>query len=121
MPRPSSSDLDNIDPSAGKAINEKIHHDLNPEQQHGGLSHNKGQPKRPPHATATGGGGPAATFLTNCAKEHGESLQCIERNYQNRSACEDFFQAYKLCRKEENEKVRAANNSTKNGNSGWFW
>ncbi|KAG7342688.1 haloacid dehalogenase-like hydrolase [Nitzschia inconspicua] len=54
MPRPSSSDLDNIDPSAGKAINDKIHHDLNPEQQHGGLSHNKGQPKRPPHATATG-------------------------------------------------------------------
>lgn len=118
MPRPTSSEIDNIDRTTGKAIKDKIHSDLNPERH--GLSHNKGQPKKPPHATAATGGG-AATFLTNCAREHGESLKCIERNYQNRAACEDFFQAYKQCRKEENEKGRAAANSNGSSSGGWFW
>jgi hypothetical protein len=105
-----------IDPETGKQIKDKIQSDLNP---HSGLTHNKGKPKKAPHAQKDG---TAAHFLTNCSKEHRDSLQCIERNYQNRAACDPFFQAYKNCRREENEKVRAENQKQSGGSSGgWFW
>jgi hypothetical protein len=137
MPRPSTDDIINniIDPTTGKAIHEKILHDLNPERRgsssDGSAVHNFGQPRRPPHASSSSDGTATTTttntatkattaFLTHCAKEHGESLQCIERNYQNRSACEEFFQAYKQCRKNERKDQEDAAN--KNKNSGWwFW
>ncbi len=127
--RASPLGISEIDPTAGRAVREKIHRDLNPgggpaegEESDGG--HNRGQPRPPPHAKEGGSsaGSSAATFLTACAKEHSDSLQCIERNYQNRSACEPFFQAYKDCRREENEarKAKAAGGGNGTG-GGWFW
>jgi hypothetical protein len=111
--------VDDIDPVAGKTIKDKIRNDLNPGA---GLSHNKGRPKQAPYAS-TEKDDPrdqAATFLTNCARENRASLDCIERNYQNRAACNEFFQAYKDCRKAENEQRKTANAG--DGNSGgWFW
>lgn len=86
-------------------IKEKIRRDINPGS---GLSHNKGQPKQAPYAKQKS---TSAKFLTNCSAEHAESLKCIERNYQNRGACEPFFQAYKACRRDENEKRKEANAS----------
>ena len=103
-----------LDPSKEEA-KKKIERDLN---GGAGLKHNHGQPKRAPHAPQ--GTRTTAKFLTNCVKEHSDSLQCIERNYQNRAACDPFFQAYKQCRKEENDQRKNAN-AAKSGNTGWFW
>ena len=111
--------IKDIDPATGKAIKEKIRSDMNPG---GGLKHNSGKPKEAPYASNKNADprDKAATFLTNCAKENRASLQCIERNYQNRAACNEFFEAYKACRREENEQRRAANASA-SSSSGWFW
>lgn len=95
---------------------ERIHRDLN---ERAGLTHNYGQPKRAPHAGQEHQGHTTAKFLTNCAEEHSNSLECIERNYQNRSACEPFFQAYKACRKLENQK-RLDDNAKKAQQNGSF-
>ena len=93
----------------------RVHRDLNERAE---LTHNYGQPKRAPYATQEHHGHTTAKFLTNCSKEHMDSLQCIERNYQNRSACEPFFQAYKACRKEENQQ-RLDENEKKAQNGGF--
>lgn len=87
----------------GEEIKEKIANDINPGA---GLKHNKGKPKKAPYAAQES---TTARFLTNCAKEHKESLQCIEQNYTNRAVCQPFFDAYKLCRAGENEQRKAAN------------
>lgn len=113
MPPTSSND-----PSLSEEEKQKIQRDLN---ERAGLKHNFGQPKRAPHAGADHPGQTTAKFLTNCATEHANSLQCIERNYQNRSACEPFFQAYKACRKEENDKRLEANAARSQNGSGWFF
>lgn len=95
---------------------QKIHNDLNALSD---MKHNSGQPKKLP---VTKAGEPVAKFLTKCAKEHGESLKCIEQNYQNRSACTPYFEAYKACRKEENELRKQANAAASaGGKGGWFW
>jgi hypothetical protein len=99
----------------GEEVKKKIQRDLNPGS---GLSHNKGQPKKAPYAANDPS---AATFATNCAAEHKGSLQCIERNYSNRSACQPFFDAYKQCRAGENEKRKAANAGPEGESQGWFW
>lgn len=113
---------DDIDPVIGKAIKNKIRNDLNPGDE---LTHNKGKQKQATYASTKKDDShyKAATFLTNCARENRASLDCIERNYQNRAACNEFFQAYKDCRKEENEQRKMANaKAYDNGNSGgWFW
>ena len=113
-----SNSIDNV---TGQAIKDKIRNDLNPGA---GLTHNNGRPKEAPYAsTENNQRNRAATFLTNCAKENRASLACIERNYQNRAACSEFFQAYKDCRKEENEQRKAANAKTygDSKSGGWFW
>jgi cytochrome c oxidase assembly protein subunit 23 len=107
-----------IDPITGKLIKDKISNDLNPGA---GLTHNKGRPKPAPYSSDQDDRPPyqqAATFLTKCSKENSASLNCIERNYQNRAACNDFFQEYKDCRKKENDDRKAANAGS---SSGWFW
>jgi hypothetical protein len=93
----------------GEEIKKKIQRDINPGS---GLDHNQGKPKQAPHAA---GASATATFFTSCSVEHSDSLKCIERNYQNRGACEPFFKAYKACRKDENEK-RKEDNAAR----GWF-
>jgi cytochrome c oxidase assembly protein subunit 23 len=126
-----------IDPLKGKEIKDSINSRINPGG--GELKHNYGRPKEAPYAKEKTAeekerqkalGGPAATFQTSCAKEHRESLQCIERNYQNRNACTEFFDAYKTCRRDENERRKEANarasGNTSGGDSGssrggWFW
>lgn len=110
--------VNDIDPVTGNVIKEKIRRDLNPGA---GLTHNKGRPKQAPYASSDKDDprDMAATFLTNCSRENRASLKCIERNYQNRAACNEFFQAYKDCRKEENDQRKAANGD--GSSSGWFW
>jgi hypothetical protein len=104
-----------IETKNGEEIKKKIQRDLNPGS---GLSHNKGRPKKAPYAANDSS---AATFVTNCAAEHKESLQCIERNYSNRSECQPFFDTYKQCRAGENEKRKAANAGPEGESKGWFW
>lgn len=110
-----------IDPANRKQIKEKIQNDLNPGLGlKKGLKHNAGKPKPAPYATENTRS--AATFLTNCAEENRASLQCIERNYQNRAACNIFFEAYKSCRREENEQRKEANaKASQDAKSAWFW
>ena len=110
MPPATSHDADRT----SEEVKQKIARDL---KEREGFKHNYGQAKPPPHATADNYTGKAiGQFYTDCAKEHRESLQCIERNYQNRSACDPFFDAYKACRKEENDRRMEAN-----ANSGRRW
>jgi len=71
--------------------------ELNPELE----AHNGGQPLQ---ANLDPHGKQRSKFLTNCKEQHAASLQCIQDNYDNRSACEPFFAAYKKCRKEERER-----------------
>jgi hypothetical protein len=104
-----------IEITKGAEVKEKIQRDLNPGSE---SSHNKGRPKGAPYAVVEP---TAARFKTNCATEHSESLQCIERNYSNRSECQSFFDNYKDCRASENAK-RKADNAGPNGESkGWFF
>eukprot|EP00339_Tiarina_fusa_P003795 CAMPEP_0117042026 /NCGR_PEP_ID=MMETSP0472-20121206/29298_1 /TAXON_ID=693140 ORGANISM="Tiarina fusus, Strain LIS" /NCGR_SAMPLE_ID=MMETSP0472 /ASSEMBLY_ACC=CAM_ASM_000603 /LENGTH=99 /DNA_ID=CAMNT_0004753167 /DNA_START=229 /DNA_END=525 /DNA_ORIENTATION=+ len=98
--------------SSKEEIKSKIRRDLNPGE---GLDHNEGQPKRAPHASKAS---TTAKFLTNCSEEHAASLKCIEQNYQNRGACQPFFDNYKQCRKQENDKRLEANGG-KGGGGGW--
>jgi hypothetical protein len=96
-----------------KEVNEKIARDLNPAGGSGSTSsdsaiHNYGKPQKAPIDTQTASKD-VAKFLTDCKKQHQESLKCIERNYSNRAACEPFFAAYKACRREENERRLDAN------------
>jgi hypothetical protein len=52
---------------------------------------------------------------TDCKVQHDASLQCILDNYENKKvACIDFFEDYKRCRKEEQQRNREANR-------GRFW
>ena len=98
----------------GEEVKEKIANDINPGK---GLKHNKGKPKKAPYATQES---TTARFLTNCAAEHKESLQCIERNYNNRSVCQPFFDAYKECRADENDKRKQANAAAGGDSKGFF-
>lgn len=99
--------------SSKESAAKKIHRDLNPGKD---LAHNQGQPKQAPYSREAS---KAARFLTNCEAEHKDSLQCIERNYDNRGACEPFFEAYKTCRKAEHDAIRKKNAEKSGG--GWFW
>ena len=96
-----------------KAVNEKIARDLNPgasgrSSNDNAAVHNYGKPQKAPISTETASKD-VAKFLTDCKKQHRESLECIERNYTNRAACDPFFAAYKACRREENERRLDAN------------
>ena len=75
-----------------KEEKQKIQRDINV-----GGEHNFGQPAHPYQHVP-------GKFATNCSQQHRESLECIERNYHDRSQCEAFFAAYKACRKAENER-----------------
>ncbi len=53
-----------------------------------GTQHNEGQPIRRNNDEF---GNQRSKFLTDCKKEHGNSLQCIEENYDRRELCQPFF------------------------------
>lgn len=47
---------------------------------------------------------------TNCQSEHNASLKCQLENYENKHAvCASFYEAYKQCRKKENDERKEAN------------
>lgn len=75
----------------------KVESQLNPEPER----HNAGQPLQ---ANLDSHGKQRSKFLTNCKKEHAASLNCIHENYDDRAACQPFFDAYKKCRKAERER-----------------
>jgi len=52
----------------------------------------------------------SSKLQTECRKEHANSLQCIQENYENKNvACQPFFEAYKECRKKEHAAKLEAN------------
>lgn len=54
--------------------------------------------------------GKSSKLRTDCKKEHAQSLNCIQENYENKDvACQPFFAAYKACRAEEHERRLEAN------------
>lgn len=101
----------------GEEVKEKIANDINPGEA-SGLKHNKGKPKKAPYSTQESS---TARFLTNCAGEHKASLKCIEENYSNRAACQPFFDTYKECRAEENEKRKASNSGGTESKGFFSW
>jgi|Transcript_3434 hypothetical protein len=92
-----------------KQIRAKIYKDANPEPD----QHNGGQPLI---RTTDKRGIQRSKFYTDCAKEHKESLACIEANYTNKELCQNFFDNYKSCRRLERERRLA-----ENAKSGSFW
>ena len=47
----------------------------------------------------------ASKFHTSCSREHAASLKCISDNYEQKGVCQQFFNAYKKCKKEEHTKL----------------
>mmetsp|Transcript_5135 Transcript_5135/g.7841 ORF Transcript_5135/g.7841 Transcript_5135/m.7841 type:complete len:112 (-) Transcript_5135:141-476(-) len=76
--------------------------------------HNEGQPIRQNLDLA---GHQRSKFMTACAKEHRNSLQCIEDNYERKDLCQPFFDVYKECRREEH-KQKLEENARLSGGSG---
>lgn len=66
-------------------------------------AHNLGQPTNVNNIDANTGIH-KSKFVTDCKVQHANSLNCIEENYENRSICEPFFEAYKKCRREEHQR-----------------
>ena len=75
--------------------------------------HNNGQPVRQ-NLDVTGH--QRSKFITACAKEHKNSLECINENYERREVCQPFFDAYKVCRKAEHERKMEENARLSGGN-----
>lgn len=66
-------------------------------------NHNLGQPINKNNIDGKTGNH-KSKFTTNCQTEHANSLKCIEENYEDRSICQPFFEAYKTCRREEHQR-----------------
>eukprot|EP00557_Chaetoceros_sp_GSL56_P011728 CAMPEP_0176480076 /NCGR_PEP_ID=MMETSP0200_2-20121128/2084_1 /TAXON_ID=947934 /ORGANISM="Chaetoceros sp., Strain GSL56" /LENGTH=113 /DNA_ID=CAMNT_0017876171 /DNA_START=16 /DNA_END=357 /DNA_ORIENTATION=- len=77
--------------------------------------HNEGQPIRQNLDSA---GHQRSKFMTDCSKEHRNSLQCIEDNYDKRETCQPFFDAYKKCRKDEHDRKMEENARLSGKNDG---
>ena len=77
--------------------------------------HNEGQPIR---QNLDETGQQRSKFMTACAKEHRNSLACIEDNYERRDLCQPFFEAYKTCRKGEHQKKMEENARLSGGDGG---
>ena len=75
--------------------------------------HNEGQPVI---SNMDKYGNQRSKLMTDCKKKHSESLKCIEENYERRELCQPFFDAYKLCRKEEHERRLEENYRLSGGN-----
>ena len=88
----------------------KIEADSNPGSDN---EHNAGQPIR---QNLDETGHQRSKFLTDCAKEHRNSLACIEDNYERRELCQPFFEAYKTCRKLEHQRKMEENARISGGN-----
>ncbi|CAM6127370.1 unnamed protein product [Calypogeia fissa] len=48
-----------------------------------------------------------------CASQYAASLKCLEINDFDKSKCQDYFDAYKGCRKQEREMRLEANRKSK--------
>jgi hypothetical protein len=51
----------------------------------------------------------ASKQQTDCRPQQSESLACIQENYETKHVCQPFFDAYKLCRKEEHARILEEN------------
>jgi hypothetical protein len=54
----------------------------------------------------------ASKLQTDCRQQQAASLNCIQDNYDKKTVCQPFFDDYKKCRKEENDR-RLEENSKK--------
>eukprot|EP00525_Craspedostauros_australis_P004438 CAMPEP_0198115878 /NCGR_PEP_ID=MMETSP1442-20131203/7919_1 /TAXON_ID= /ORGANISM="Craspedostauros australis, Strain CCMP3328" /LENGTH=172 /DNA_ID=CAMNT_0043773475 /DNA_START=76 /DNA_END=594 /DNA_ORIENTATION=- len=138
----SFDDIDAVTKAKMNQANERIAQNLNVGSNDGTAAtgdadaiaqqptHRHGRPKPSPHGRETQGAGAVigsngevkdspALFMTDCKKQHAASLQCIERNYDNRGACQPLFQAYKDCRKAENERRHERNAALVKNKSWW--
>ena len=75
----------------------KIERDANPALD----NHNEGQPLRRQEDDR---GYQRSKLVTDCSKEHSESLKCINDNMGDKDPCQDFFNAYKNCRTKEHQR-----------------
>ena len=75
--------------------------------------HNGGQPLR---QNLDETGHQRSKFITACANEHRNSLQCIEENYERKEVCQPFFDAYKECRRLEHQRKMEENARLSGGN-----
>ena len=90
--------------------------------------HNFGQPIRPPHKKKAtdqtekkNEKSGASKLVTDCRIQQRASLKCIEENYQNKdTACAEYFEAYKQCRRDEHQKKLEANAKNSGGGGGIF-
>lgn len=58
-------------------------------------------------------------YYDPCEESRQASLNCILRNQEDKTVCQDFFDAYKECRKDFYDKRRADKRA---GKKGWgFW
>jgi hypothetical protein len=65
----------------------------------------------------------ASKLQTDCKKQHMNSLQCIQDNYETKDvACQKYFDLYKECRKNEHAAILERNRqSASSRSSGSFW
>jgi hypothetical protein len=64
------------------------------------------------HAEASSNINSASKLQTDCKKEHADSLQCIQDNYETKDkSCQPFFTIYKECRKKEHAAILEKNKS----------
>jgi len=68
--------------------------------------HNAGQPLRPSFDSH---GKQNSKLATDCRLEYGRSLECIQENYDNKGACQPFYDNYKACRSDERARRLAEN------------
>lgn len=57
-------------------------------------------------------------FYDPCQECRQASLDCVLRNQEDRTVCQDFFDAYKECKKDFFDKRRA---EKRVGKGGWGW
>ena len=46
-----------------------------------------------------------------CKEEYKRSIACLEKNQEKRDNCQEFFDVYKACKKEESKQRKAAMNA----------
>lgn len=80
-------------------------------------AHNSGQPVNENNIDVKTGN-QKSKFTTDCKVFHSNSLNCIEENYENKSVCEPFFEAYKKCRREEHGRKLKMNAKMSGGGGG---
>lgn len=96
------TDKDNVDFTKGGVDNYKFYPD-NPENHRHKYRWVNKEPSK---------------FYDPCEESRQASINCVLRNQEDRSVCQDFFDAYKDCRRDFFNKKRE---DKRKGKRGWGW